>query len=59
MDGDLAYCNNIQGIMEELHIEYELKQWRIFIDLSKINLKTVLLYDRNVKLSIPVALQVI
>lgn len=51
MDGDLVYCNNIQGLMEGLYVEYKLEKWRV-TDPSKISLKAILLCNGNVKHSI-------
>lgn len=45
------FCNDIKSLMDEL----ETKECRLFIDGSKTCLKTVLLYDNNKYLSIPVA----
>jgi len=43
-DGKLVYCNNIDGLMEELKPGiYKDEEWRLFIDLSKRSLKAVLL----------------
>jgi len=53
MDGDLRYWNNIRELMEELQLEHTSGQWRLFIDLSKISLKAVLLHNGNKFLSIP------
>lgn len=53
---DFVYCNNVDGLMEEIGInEYNAKEWRLFIDSSKSSLKAVLLYYDNSKPSVPVA----
>jgi len=47
MDGDLVYCNNTCGLMEELQLQHVPEQYRLFIDSSKISLKVVLLHNGN------------
>lgn len=54
-DGDLVYCNNIPGLLEQLHLPNDTEQWRLFIDASKFSLKAVLLHNGNECPSIPVA----
>ena len=54
MDGDLVYCNDIDGLMATLGITHDPDEWRLFIDLSKTSLKAVLLHNGNVLPSIPV-----
>jgi len=39
--------------MGELQLEHISGQWRLFIDLSKISMKAVLLHNGNKFLSIP------
>ena len=41
--------------MAELTIEYKTSDWRLFIDLSKVSLKAVLLHNGNKYPSVPVA----
>jgi hypothetical protein len=41
--------------MEELQLEHTFVQWRLYIDSSKINLKTVLLHNGNKFAYIPMA----
>lgn len=48
-------CNDIEGLMAEMNIEYNPEDWRIFIDSSKKSLKAVLLYYDNSKIPIPIA----
>lgn len=50
-----VFCNNIEGLMAEMNIEYNAEDWRIFIDSSKKSLKAVLLYFDNSKVPVPVA----
>lgn len=55
MDGDLVNWSNIQEVMEKLHLEHTCRQWRLFIDSSKVSLKVVLLNNGNQFPSIPLA----
>ena len=41
--------------MNELTLQYEPKEWHLFIDSSKSGLKAVLLHNGNVFPSIPMA----
>lgn len=52
---DLSYCSNIRGLMEKLKIEYEVDDWRLFIDGSKSGLKAVLLHNDGAYRPIPIA----
>ena len=54
MEGDLVYCNNIDGLMAALRITHDPDEWRLFIYSSKTSLKAVLLHNGNVLPSIPV-----
>ena len=47
----------MNGLMDELNIEYNPEEWRLFIDSSKLSLKAVLLHNGNTKPSIPVAMK--
>ena len=50
-----AYCKDIDGLFDAMHMRHSPEQWRLFIDASKTSLKTVLLHN-GIKLpSIPVA----
>lgn len=53
-DGDLIYCNNVPGVMEQFKINYNVNEWRLFIDSSKRSLKAVLLHNGNKYASVPV-----
>jgi hypothetical protein len=55
MDGDLVYCNNICGLMEELQLQHAPEQYRLFISSSNISLRAVLLHNGNKHLSGPLA----
>ena len=35
MEGDLVYCNGINGLMAALNITYDPNEWRLFINQSK------------------------
>lgn len=55
-EGKLVYCNNIEGLMNELKPKaYKGHEWRLFIDSSKRSLKGVLLHNTNRYAPIPVA----
>ena len=43
MKGDLCYCNNIYGLFSVLNINYDVSEWRLFIDARKYSIKAVLL----------------
>jgi hypothetical protein len=53
-DGDLVYCSDVFGLMEKFNIEYDVNEWRLFIDSSKISLKAVLLHNGSKYASVPV-----
>lgn len=53
-EGDLVYCSDISGVMNEFGIEYKKEEWRLFIDSSKTSLKAVLLHNGNTYASLPV-----
>lgn len=53
-DEDFCYCNDIDGLMKELKVVYNPKDWRLFIDSSKFGLKAVLLHNGNEKKSVPI-----
>ena len=54
-DGELCYCNNIPGLFESIGINYDLNDWRLFVDSSKESMKAVLLHNGNILPSVPVA----
>lgn len=54
-NGDLVYCNDINGLMSELGREHLPQEWRLFIDSSTLSLKAVLLHNGNIYPSVPVA----
>jgi len=51
----VMFCNDICSIMEVLVHEYNPDQWHLFIDSSKVSLKLVLLHNRNIFPSVPLA----
>lgn len=53
-DGEFLYCNNILELMNKFEINYNPKDWRIFIDSSKTSLKVVLLNNGNFYAPIPI-----
>lgn len=54
-DGDLVYCDDAEGLLEELELPSKPDCWRLFIDSSKISLKAVLLHNGNRHSSVPLA----
>jgi len=50
----LVFCYDVDGLMNALGIKHEPQEWRLFIDSSKLSLKTVLLHNGNQHPSIPV-----
>jgi hypothetical protein len=56
LDGDFVYCSDVFGLMEKFNIEYDVNEWRLFIDSSKISLKAVLLQSGSKYASVPVAI---
>jgi len=49
------FCNDVCSIMEVLVHEYNPDQWHLFTDSSKVSLKLVLLHNRNIFPSLPLA----
>jgi hypothetical protein len=49
-----VYCSDVFGLMEKLNIEYDVNEWRIFIDSSKRSLRSVLLHNGSKYVSVPV-----
>jgi len=50
----LCYCSDIFGLFNEIGLDYDPSDWRLFIDSSAKSLKAVLLHNGNEFLSIPV-----
>ena len=55
LEDGVVLCNDVCSVMEVLGHEYNPYQWRLFIDLSKVCLKVVLLHNRNRFHSVPLA----
>ena len=51
----LVYCNDVDGLVEALGIQYEAKEWRLFLDSSVRSMKAVLLHIGNKIASVPIA----
>jgi hypothetical protein len=54
MERGLVACNDIDGVMQILNINYNPLDWRLFIDSSKLSLKAVLIHNGHILPSIPV-----
>lgn len=54
----LVYCNDIDGLVKELGLEYKAAEWRLFLDSSFRSMKAVLLHIGNKLASIPIAYSV-
>jgi hypothetical protein len=54
-DGKLVYCNDVEGLLHKLGCTYNPEEWRLFVYLSQFSLKVVLLHNRNIHPSIPIA----
>ncbi|GBM87579.1 hypothetical protein AVEN_246352-1 [Araneus ventricosus] len=52
-EGNLVFCNDVQGLKKCFDIEYDPYEWRLFIDSSKTSLKAVLLHNANSFASLP------
>lgn len=50
-----AYCPDVGKLMDAMEIKYEVDDWRLFIDSSKLSLKAVLLHKTNKKFPVPIA----
>lgn len=51
-EGELVFCTDVRGLLNQFNIPYKSTDWRLFIDSFKRSLKVVLLYNGN--MSIPV-----
>lgn len=54
-EDDIAFCCNVQNLMQSLCPSYKPEEWRLFIDASKYSLKAVLLHKGNKLPSVPIA----
>lgn len=52
---NLTFCSNIRGLMAALNIDYDVEDWRLFIDASKSGLKAILLHNDHAYMPVPVA----
>ena len=59
MENGLVACTDTDGLMQQLNINHNPLDWRLFIDSSKLSLKAVFLYNGNTLPSIPVGYLVI
>jgi len=53
MERDLVACTDIDGLMQTIYINHIPLDWRLYIHLSKLSLKAVLLHSDNTLPSIP------
>lgn len=54
-EDSIGFCDDINGLMEALNIEYNPRDWRVFVDASQSSLKVALL-NRGKRLpTIPIA----
>ncbi|XP_073525095.1 uncharacterized protein [Phyllobates terribilis] len=53
-DGALVFFTDVPGLMEKCNIEYNVSEWRLFIDSSKKSLKGVLLHNGSKYASVSV-----
>ena len=54
-NGELVYCNDVAGLLQELGYTYSAEEWLYFVDFSTFSLKAVLLHIGNIHPSIPTA----
>lgn len=54
-ENNLSFCSNIRGLMTALNIDYDVEDWRLFIDASKSGLKAILLHNDHAYMPVPVA----
>lgn len=54
-EADLTFCSDIIGLTQAMQIEYDVNDWRLFIDGSKSGLKVILLHNDNAYMPIPIA----
>jgi hypothetical protein len=53
-EASLIYCNNVNGLIAAMGLEYNPAEWRLFVDSSCRSLKAVLLHSDNKVSSVPV-----
>ena len=54
-DGELVYCSDVEGLLQELGCTHNRVEWRLFVDSSKFSLKAVLLHNGNIHPPFPFA----
>jgi len=54
-EDSISYCENIDGLMDEIGFLHRIEEWHLFIDASTVSLKALLLHNGKEKPSIPVA----
>jgi hypothetical protein len=54
-ENDVVFCYDIFSVMEALGHQHNTLEWRLFIDSSKVSLKSVLLHNGNKYPSMPLA----
>jgi hypothetical protein len=54
-NGELVYCNAVEGPLQELGCAHNPEVWRLFVDSSKFILKAVQQHNGNIHPSIPIA----
>ena len=47
-DENLCFCTDVDGLLTALGYEHDPQEWRLFIDLSLLSLKAVLLHNGNI-----------
>lgn len=55
IESKIAFCGNIPKLFEVMNQTFNSREWRLFIDGSKLSIKAVLLNNGNAKPPIPVA----
>ncbi|GBN54382.1 hypothetical protein AVEN_89011-1 [Araneus ventricosus] len=51
--GNIVFCNDVQGLKKYFDTEYDPSEWCLFIDSFKTGLKAVLLHNGNSFASLP------
>ena len=54
-EGGVVFCNDVCSVMEVLGLEYNLNQWHLFIESSRVSLKVVLHHSGSRFPSVPMA----
>jgi hypothetical protein len=55
LQDDLAYCNDVDSLLDAFGQHHNPGEWRLFTDSSKLSLKAVLLHNGNERPSIRLA----